>query len=162
MRNFDHGKNGQLLLQRIFSFISFFSYYKFYFISWMQSIDVQQMVCEPLMYSEFCSKKNMMKYLLVGSSLCMIVASDNLGLLVLHAAFPGEKPAADFLTYVEEGDITTKISLGMRIFNSIKMIVFKTIYSISICKLAFLTKKRQKKTCTGAYSCLYYCPSSWS
>ena len=121
------------------------------------------------MYFELCSKKNMMKYLLVGSSLCMIVASDNLGLLVLHAAFPSEKPTADFVTYEEEGAITANVSLGMRIFNSIKMIVFKMIYSISICKLVFLTKKglkasmnmsnisKSKKTCPGAHSCLYYC-----
>ena len=114
------------ILNRLFIFLEDFAYYEYYFLSLLQSVDIYKMICDPINYSDFCTSLKVAKYNLVGLFCCFLSASDNFIKLVCDI---------DFLDSYQ-----INLLLGIEIFNVIKLALLKMFYSISVMKLAYLTR----------------------
>ena len=123
------------LLAQLFQ--SFFLYTQ-YFLSFMQSLDVYQMICNPLFYAEFCSNNNVFKYLGVGLGISFaLVLEDLIEVIAVCVVFTNPKellaPGSQYVRYNNIANVVRKYSL-------VKFIVAKVIYSGIIITLAAKTK----------------------
>ena len=124
-------------------FQAFFLYGQ-YFLSFMQSWDVYNMIQNPLSYAEFCQKSNILKYLAVGLGV-------NLGLVL-------EKIAKIIVALVVITDIKEYLDHGpqMKRYHRItdildkyrltKFVLTKMIYSVVIIIIAIRTKAALKES----------------
>ena len=109
-----------------------------YFLSFMQSLDVYQMVCNPLLYAEFCTKSNVIKYLGVGVVVCFVLVLEDIIEMIASGVIitdPKElmKMGPQMIEYINFVDILAKYRL-------VKFIVAKVIHSGVIIMLAAKTK----------------------
>ena len=116
---------------------SFFLYNQ-YFLSFMQSLDIYQMVCNPLVYAEFCLKSNVFKYLGAGLGVCFaLVLEDIIEMIAASVIITDPKEVIgvgpQLVRYTNIAHVLAKYSL-------VKFLVAKVVYSGIILTMAAKTK----------------------
>ena len=122
-----------ITIEILFAILRNIFQYQFYLTSLMQSMDVYKMVCSPFDYKEYSSMKNLIKQILVGTMVCLALCLDTVarGFLlpaVIHGGHGGQSKAGS-------------IAKGIAVVEVVKTVSFKILYSIAICRLAYMTKK---------------------
>ena len=121
-------------------FFLYFFYFNYYFMSFLHSFDFQVMVCHPLEYAEFRLAENLVVIVAKGMFVCLILATDQLvSLFVL--LIPVTEDVLDSLQTILD------ILYYIEIFAVVKMVVMKAIYSVTIFKIAYMTKAGLENSC---------------
>ena len=109
-------------------------------MSFLHSFDFQVMVCHPLEYAEFRLAENLVVIVAKGMFVCLILATDQLvSLFVL--LIPVTEDVLDSLQTILD------ILYYIEIFAVVKMVVMKAIYSVTIFKIAYMTKAGLENSC---------------
>ena len=109
-------------------------------MSFLHSFDFQVMVCHPLEYAEFRLAENLVVIVAKGMFVCLILATDQLvSLFVL--LIPVTEDVLDSLQTILD------ILYYIEIFAVVKMFVLKAIYSVTIFKIAYMTKAGLENSC---------------
>ena len=109
-------------------------YYKYYLLSLMQSFDIFQMVHHPLDYSEFCTIKNIAKYILLGIVACIVLSSGHICHIGLYL-FYRYKPL------IISNNKVPKNEDNIEMFSMIIFVVFKVSYPCLVGTLAYKVKR---------------------
>ena len=116
-------------------FFQDFCYYEFYFLAWMHSWDMYEMICNPLKYADFCKKLHLIKVILSGTGVCALLACTNIVNMTI---------AIILLTFNDGLDQSVlkynNITDGINIFDIIKTVILKVVYSVVITRLSLSSK----------------------
>ena len=120
------------------------------------------MVCKPFDYKEFCKKEKLIKNLFIGAGFCLIASSDQLVELafeIYYTAMDDEKdPSIGMILRFSHKNI----HFGIDVFNFVKIMVTKMVFSVAVARLAWLTRSglitsdRTSKRNTRMYNRLFY------
>ena len=124
------------------SFFRSFFHYGQYCLSLMQSVDLYKMVNDPLKYSEFCNKQNILKLLALGVCACFFMAIENvIEIIAAYIIITDPKEFAfqgpQMLEYLSFAKV-------LRYYSQIKFSVAKLLYSVMIIIIATRTRKALK------------------
>ena len=127
-----------ILMKNVITFIQTFFCHFYYFLSFMQTLDMNNMVCKPFDYKKFCKPRKIIQYLSVGVLACFASAMDDLIHLIVSFV-----RISDDSFFHETGQFLTYFSIrdGIDTFSLVKMILLKMIYTGFIIKLSWDTKK---------------------
>ena len=118
-------------------------YHNFYFLSLMQSIDIYVMVCWSFHYKKFGSTGAGLKMVALGASICLLLCSDELAIVIRIAA-----TSSTFLENPVVADIGSTINSWrkfdkiVRIFSLVKLWLIKIGFAIAIARMAYLVRKQ--------------------
>ena len=124
-----------LLKESIVRFFMDLFHFEYYFLSLMQSMDIYVMVCKPLEYHTFCTKANLCKHLSIGFMMGALLAGDNMLLFTIHLVF-SKKFMQNY------GEFLFKLPFGFDVYNVVKVILPKIIFSLMTSRMAFMTRER--------------------
>ena len=124
------------IVKIIMEVVKNFAYYEYYFATMLHSVDLYVMICNPLNYDTFRETGNVMKIVAIGSAICFIANCERLAELFVHIIFP------DIIADEIEQNYFFKQSLrqGIDIFNIVKYVLLKLIFSVAVAKMAVLTR----------------------
>ena len=142
---FDYSKNTIPVLvefhifvsQKLMQMISYFAYYNFYFMSFMQNFDLYTMICNPMGYEIFKETKNVMKLITIGLVICLAASSDHLLFILIRMKYPINKRE----NLMRDNDAQINMSFAVGIFNAVKFAVMKICYTVAIVRMAIRTRK---------------------
>ena len=124
-------------------FQSFFLYGQ-YFLSFMQSWDVYNMIQNPLSYAEFCEKSNILKYLAAGLGVNLVLVLEKMAQIVAAQII-----ITDFKEFLYHGpQMVTylKVTNILDKYRLTKFVMTKMIYSVVIVIIAIRTKAALKES----------------
>ena len=128
-------------LEKSLNLAKYFAYYNLYFMSLMQSVDVYKMICKPFDYNEFCRGK-LMKYISVGACMCLLASSDQIVSWYFGLAFMDLISNESLQAAVAE----QKAYFGLSVFDFLKTILIKILYSWAAIRLAWLSRAGMKES----------------
>ena len=142
---FDTGRNADISLLGVLTrkkvsslFLSFFHYGQ-YALSLLQSVDIYQMIHDPIKYADFCSKCNVLKLLLIGLCGCfLMVLEDVIVIIVGHMMITDPKEFVFDGPQMAQFHSFTEV---LKICSLVKFTLIKFIYSVVIIIIATRTKK---------------------
>ena len=128
-----------LMKKKTVKLFQYFSYFTYYFFSLMQSIDIYKMVCDPFSYSEYSELKNIVRQLVIGCSICFLLACDNFT-YIAAAAIVLKDPSKYLLDWSPEMNFYFRISRCTEIFHAVKILTMKLLYSGLVIFLSHKTR----------------------
>ena len=137
-------KNGQslhIISKGLVQLVQSFAYYEYYFMSMMHSLDLYKIVCHPLKYDDFKETRNIIKLISYGSVICFVSSGDHVVSVAIGLTLNKDTNDA-----IENKDLIRNMSLAVHIGNAVKIVLLKTYYSVSIPRMAVLTRKGLKQS----------------
>lgn len=126
---------GDIVRQSVFLILGDFFDCFYYFVCLMMSFDIYKMICDPFGYREFSHWKNVGRILLGGSFVCLTLGSHNFLLMLIKIFYQSD----DLLDSYGSG--YRQAMHGSNIFNLVRIVIIKLIYSIAV----FIISKKIKE-----------------
>ena len=127
-------------------FESFFNHLAF-FLSFMQTIDVYKMVCEPFKYIEFARKEVVSKYIGMGICICIALNIEELiGVCVWAGSWAYNTSDDGFDGVAHFMELKNGVIFYILMYNVTKSFLVRIVFAIVVSRLAFLVRKSLLET----------------
>ena len=135
----------EVMIRRLLAalFQSFFLHYQ-YFLSFMLSWDVYNMIQNPFFYAEFCEKRNILKYLAVGFGLSWLLVMENI--IQITAASLVITDYKEFLYDGPQQEEYRQVTNVLDKYRLVKFVITKLLYSAVIIVVAIKTKSALRES----------------
>ena len=116
-------------LENFYAFVFSFFYFEFYLSSMMLTMDIYVMVCHPFRHERFRSITNVLKWLLIGSGVCMFLAISDLS--------AGVFSLVHYLRQTPYSLDYQNVSLGLNITKTAVIATAKLAYAVAISRMGY-------------------------
>ena len=116
--------------------------YLYYFFSMMLTYDIYKMVYDPIKYKEFANICHILKCILIGFCCCLLLNGDDFSQIFAQLILM--KIEKNKFIDGTKHDTFNRFSSGIYLFNIVKYILLKVVYSTIIAYLAIKTKNALK------------------